>query len=151
MTENFADEDALALKLQIALVGDPSHRRVGVVLHLRHAPRKRPAGSLVPARRRLIRQRFMRTLVIINVLETMKYLLLRPRIARRRPQRFLLQAAMHALMPAVVLGTGRTASLGHDSQPDPAHRQPAQSSRSPAGKGRAVIGVNHLRHSVLAT
>src|ERR1039458_927417 len=123
--EKYTHEKSLVFPVQISFLRNAPHENAGVIFDLRHAPWKRPQRPLITAPRRLIDERFMRTLLVIDFLPSMKRALLLTCRARRRRQRFLLQAAMHALMPAVVLRRRRSASLGHNPQSHPPHRKTA--------------------------
>src|SRR6266581_1514059 len=103
MCENLAEKSALAFPLQMPIVGNAAHQNVAVVFQLRHAPRKLSGRSLIATGWGLILQRRMRAILVIDLLPVLKNRLLALRIARGRPQRVVLQSAMHTLMTSVVL------------------------------------------------
>ena len=104
----------------------------------------------VPGRRRLS-QRFVRTLVVVDMAEHVKALLLGAPIAFRRPRGFSLQLAVHPLVRTVLVGTPRR--VQHRLHPEfhqaDAHAtNPAE--RVGAGKRHPVVTLHRLRHPILA-
>jgi len=93
------------------------------VFRLRHARR------ICTRRRRVDRtgsfqsQHFVRTLFIVLAAKTIKGLLLRAPVGRRRRSRFLFQSAMHAFVPPVLFRMPRRNALRHNPQLHPPHRQ----------------------------
>ena len=63
---------------------------------------------------------------------------------------FLLQRAMHPLVPPVLLRMSRFDPLRHNPQLDPPHRQPRQTRQRRRCKRRPVVGPDRFRHSILA-
>ena len=63
---------------------------------------------------------------------------------------FLLQRAMHPLMPSILLRVPRFNPLRHDPQLHPPHRQARQPSNGMRCKRCPIVGSDRLRHSILA-
>src|SRR5258705_13724193 len=83
--------------------------------------------------------------LVVFLAETVKRLLLRPPVGGRRTRRLLLQGAMHALVPPILLRMSR-----RDAQLHPPHRQPRQPRYRPRGERRAVVAAHRFWHSILA-
>src|ERR1700738_1105831 len=112
VSENLADEGALPLPFQAALLRNAPHHDVVGILQLRHPARHRSARGGVAAAGSRVIEGFMRTIVIVLLLEALERVLLTARIALGRIERSLLERRVHTLVPAVVLRRGRTRALG---------------------------------------
>ena len=118
----------------MALHAAYQHR--GGIFHFRHAARILPWRRLIDAGWRLHPPPFVRTHLVIFQAETIQFPLLRPPIFRRRHGYFLLQGAMHPLVPSVLFRMPGFDPLRHDAQLQPPHRQPRQPGQ---GRGRPVV------------
>jgi hypothetical protein len=70
----------------------------------------------------------MRPHLVVLLAETLQGSLLRTPVPGRGRRHFLLQGAMHALVPPVLLGMSGGDAFRHNPQLDPPHRQPRQPS-----------------------
>src|SRR5277367_330272 len=135
-------------KVSVRMHPARQHRRG--ILRLPYLRRIRSLRRYIDACWSLHPQRFMRPHFVVFLAEIRQRSLLRPPILRRRHRHFLLQRAMHALVPPVLLGMSRLNPLRHNPQLDPPHRQPRQSSNRRRGKRRSVVSPDRLRQAIFA-
>src|SRR6266446_6797728 len=102
----------LPAKMPMRMNAPHQHRRG--ILRLPHPRRIRPPRWLICAGRRLHPQRFMRPHFVVFLAEIRERSLLRSPILGRRHCHLLLQRAMHALVPPVLLRMSGLYSLLHD-------------------------------------
>jgi hypothetical protein len=69
----------------------------------------------------------VRTFLIVFVDEVIELLLLLEEVLGGRLSRFLLERQVHTLVPAILFGMTGPDPLNLDPQPQPPHREPAQS------------------------
>src|SRR5260370_1778403 len=148
--ENFAQKHVVLLPTKMTMWPHTAYQHALRVVRFRHARRKPARRRLIDRRRRLHLQRFVGTHLIVFLAKTVQRPLLLAPVGRRRLSRLLLQRAIHALVPALLLRMSPIDPFRHDPQLDPPHRPPRQPGHRPRSKRRAVIGADGLRHAVLA-
>ncbi len=121
--QSLAQKHVVMLPGKISSISHPSHQQCTAVFWFRHARWIFPRRSGVHRAGRFQSQRFVRTLFVVLPAKMIERPLLRPPVRRRRRSRFLLQCAMHALVPSILFRmTGRDA-LRYNPQLHPPHRQ----------------------------
>src|SRR4249920_419895 len=95
-------------------------------------------------------QRFVRSLLVVLAPEAIEGVLLRAPVGGWRTGSLLLQGAVHAFVPPVLLGMAGLNAFRPNAQLQPPHRQARQSAQRARCEGRAVVATNGLRHAVLA-
>src|SRR5436305_13415916 len=86
----------------------------------------------------------MRTLLVVLDAEVVEASLLAAQVRPGGPSRLVLEGAMEALMPSVLLGVARLDQLGRDTEPDPPHGEPRDPPDRLAGERRAVGAAHDL-------
>src|SRR3990172_4703830 len=91
---------------------------------------------MVERRRRLLSQRLVGPLVVVELAEAIETRLLRLVIFRGRPGGLIFQGPVHPLVASVLLGVGRLDEFGEDAQADPPDGEARQCDRfSPCLRG----------------
>src|SRR6267142_1581187 len=120
--QHLADEHAISAPLDIAARTHPAHGVIGIVPGFLDAIGVRSRRGGVPACRRLLVERFMRPVVIVVFAEAIEASLLLPRGRGGRSRGLLLERAVKALMPSVLLRTARINALEFDAELHPFNR-----------------------------
>src|SRR5947207_14760367 len=84
----------------------------------------------------------MRTLLVVLDAEVVEAPLLADEVRPGGASRLVLEGAMEALMPSVLLGVARLDQLGRDTETDPPHREPRDPPDRLAGERRAVVAAD---------
>src|SRR5439155_9153946 len=84
----------------------------------------------------------MRTLLVVLAAEVVEAPLLADEIRPGGASRLVLEGAMEALMPSVLLRVARLDQLGRDTEPDPPHREPRDPPDRLAGERRTVVAAD---------
>src|SRR6202008_4231533 len=92
---------------------------------------------------------FVRAHGVVLVAKDVEALLLAAGARRRRPRRRAFERAVHALVPAVLLGVRGLDQLRINPEPDPPDAQLRQASQRARGEGHAIIGAENLRQTIL--
>src|SRR5438094_912970 len=92
----------------------------------------------------------MRTLLLVIDAEVVEASLLAAQVRPGGPSRLVLEGAMEALMPSVLLGVARLDQLGRDTEPDPPHREPRDPPDRLAGERRTVVAADDRGEPVFA-
>src|ERR1039458_9010004 len=145
VAENLADVGALVSPVHAPLLGDVPGLHFIAILQLRHVPRIAARTCLVAVLGSAVVQRLVRPLLVVLELEFVKCLLLQPSRRLRRLGGGLLQRAVHAFVPPVVLRTSRPAAFRHDAQSHKPHGQPAQPTRRHRREGQSVMVNGSMR------
>src|SRR5882672_8213192 len=148
--QHLADEDQVPTPLDLAVGADPPHLAVPAIVGLAQGAGVGPWRRPVKRRRILEAQGFVRPFTVVDPAEAVEARLLLGQACRRRLGRVVLERAMHALMPAVLLRLGRLDPLRPDSKLDPPQRQCRQPARRRRGKGRSVVRADRPRQAELA-
>lgn len=92
----------------------------------------------------------MRPILVVNLDEVIKALLLLQEVEGGRFGGFLFQGQMHALVPAVLLRVAGLDALEADAESEPPDTEPGESEQSIAGgEGRAVVSPDRTRQPVV--
>src|SRR5438093_2487001 len=92
----------------------------------------------------------MRTLLVVLDAEVVEAPLLADEVRPGGASRLVLEGAMEALMPSVLLGVARLDQLGRDTETDPPHREPRDPPDRLAGERRAVVAADDRGEPVFA-
>src|SRR6266849_2731295 len=144
------DENQLALPFNLAVAADPAQCEVAGVDWIFEPGRIGSRRRRVNRRWHRLAQGFVRALMIKLCTEIIEAALLGRERGRRRLRGFCLEGLVHAFMPPVLLGLARHNAHWRNAQLDPPHRQSAQAAGRQRGKGRTIIGEQHLRQAALA-
>src|SRR6266850_4680325 len=137
--QRLADKDQLTGPFDLAVAAHPADRDIAAIARLVNPLRVGPRRGLVDRSRRLLSQRLVRSLVVVNRTKLLEALLLRRQAVGGRRGGLLLERAMHPLVPPVLLRLAGNDPLGPDAQLDPPHRQPRQTAHPGRGKRRTVV------------
>ena len=135
----FADEDPVLVPTDVAAVVHSSCQEACRVDELDQCARKHHGAGLVNAAGRLIVQSLMRPLVVEDLPELIKLLLLQPERQCWRLCRVLLQSPMHSLMAPVLLGPTGLNPLMHDAHLHPSKRELRQTQQACPSEWRTVV------------
>ena len=145
--QSFAQKHMLVLPGKCTSLHYTPHQQGAAVFRFRHTRRVLARRSCVHRTGSLHLQRFVRTLLIVLAAKAIKGSLLCPPVGRRRRSRFLLQSAMHALVPSVLFRMSRRNSLRHNPQLHPPHRQARKPRHRSRRKRRTVVGADRPRQT----
>src|SRR5215813_7156691 len=143
------DKDQLARPFDLTVAAHAAHCNVLAIGRIRDPIRVGPRRRLIQQSRRLLSQRLVRPLRVVDRTEVVEPLLLCRQTGGRRRCRLLVERAVYPLVPAILLRLAGPDPLGPDAQLDPPHRQPRQSADPGRGKRRAVIRTDRLRQAML--
>src|SRR5437667_6700036 len=90
----------------------------------------------------------MRTLLVVLDAEVVEASLLAAQVRPGGPSRLVLEGAMEALMPSVLLGVARLDQLGRDTEPDPPHGERRAPPDRRAGDRSAAVAADDLGEPV---
>src|SRR5450631_2345287 len=105
--QGLADEDGLALPLDLAILTHPAHFLIVVVFRLAQNAVEAPRRGGVAVGRRGVAERFVRALFVEHVLKLLQALELLAQVPGRRVGGVLQQRQMHPFVPAVLLRLAR--------------------------------------------
>src|SRR6266852_9081752 len=148
--QRLADEDIVAVPLDRAIGAHATDSVIGIVPRFHDAIGIRSPRSRIVACRRGLVERLVRPVVIVLIAKTVKAILLLPGTRRRRLRGLLLECAMHAFVPSILLRSAWLDALQLDAELHPHDRQPAQASCPSRGKGRPVVRADRPRQPKLA-
>jgi hypothetical protein len=148
--EGFADEQAAALPLDLAICANPPSLIVAGILQLVQMLRVLSSRRCVELRRRPLAQRLMGALLVEIRLESVEAPLLSPQVPGGRTSRVRLQGSMHPLVTPVLLRVTRLDQKRLDPELDPPHRQTRKAPESPRTERAPVVGEDRFRKSILA-
>src|SRR5271154_2892445 len=149
--ERLAEKDELAAPSDLAVAADAADGVVGVVPGLVDRAGIGPRRGPVAAGRRHLAERFVWTVIVEVVAEAVEAGLLVGERGGGRVRGLGLERAMHALMPAILLGCAGLDALQADAELDPMHREPGQAAGTGARReGRAVVAADGARQTELA-
>src|SRR5579883_325269 len=149
--EGLVDVDELAAPLDLAAGADAADGVVGVVPGLFEFGRIGPRRGTIAAGRRDLAERLVRTVVVVVVAEAVEAGLLLGERGGGRLRGLLLEGAMHALVPAVLLRRAGVDALEPDAELDPVHREPSEAAGGGArGEGAAIVAADGARQTELA-
>src|SRR5688572_5942540 len=118
------------------------------ILNLRQTRRITAPTGTVQCSRHLIRQSFMRPLVIVIAHPACGSLLLSRGVFGRWGRHLRFVDSMHLLMSTIVLRSSATRELDPDPQTQPPRRKPRQIQGAIACKGRPMVDSDHFGLSV---
>ena len=125
--------------------GDRTDLEVARILGLPEATRVRFGRRLPSFRGEVTIECFMRSFVVVSLLEEIEAPLLLGEIRRGWPGRLPLQIFVHTLVLAILLRTRRADSLMHNPKLHPPDVEFAESVDSPRGEWGAVIRPDRVR------
>src|SRR5215472_6717159 len=143
------DKDQLARPFDLAVAAHAAHRNLVTIVRILDPVRIGPRRRLVPRSRRLLSQRFVRPLLVVDRAERVEPLLLRRQTGGRGCRCLLVECAVHPLVAPILLRLARHNPLWSDAQLDPPHRQPRQPANTGRGKRRTVIRADRQRQAML--
>src|SRR6516225_4897447 len=147
--QRLADKDQLARPFDLAVAAYPAHRNVLAVVRIVDPLRIAPRQRLVPRGRRLLSQRLVRPLTVVDRAECIEPLLLGRQTGGRRRCRLLIERAVQPLVAPVLLRPAGHDPLGPDAQPDPPYRQLRQPAGTRPDKRRTVVRTDCQRQAML--
>src|SRR5436190_1096060 len=146
--QRFADEDPLASPHDLTRAAHPADLMIRVIPGIFHPYWHRSRRSSIELCRRSLPQRFMRPLLVVMPPERIEAPLLCSRIRCRRPRGLLLERAMHAFVPAILLRRGRMDEVRLYAELEPPCRQAGQTARSARAEWRSVIAADRKRQPI---
>jgi hypothetical protein len=147
--ECLADVKEAASPLDLPVGAYPPDRGHGRILDVSKTLGIRLGRGSIKSSRRHLSESLMRPMVVVDSAKIIAPVLLSLRISSRRSHGILFQSTMKPLMSTVLLGMTGVNALRHDAQLDPPHGQRRQSAGSYRGKGRAIVGADGQRQTVL--
>src|SRR5258707_1681609 len=145
-----ADEDLIALPLDLAVGADAANDTAVVVVGFAHGTGIKPQRGSIETGGILERQSFVRPLAVEDASELIEAFLLFDQGRRRRLGCRIFERSVHALMPAVLLRLGRLDPLRPDAELDPPQRQRRENSPPRPRKRGAVLRTDRSREAKLA-
>src|ERR1035438_3705783 len=119
---------------------DSAHLPIRGVFRLLDPLRKEPRRRLIATIRSLLPERLVRALFVVLLTKPVEAFLLAAPVGRWRRRGFLLERAMHAFVPSVLLRFTGGDALRHNAGLDPARRKSRQAALSVAYEtGRSVL------------
>src|SRR5436189_3576776 len=140
--QRLADENALALPYDLSRAAHSADLMIRVIPRVLDPHWHRSRRSRIELRRKPLPHPLVRPLLIVMSPESIEPPLLFGRIHRRRLRSLLLQRAMHALVPAVLLWRSRTDEMRLYPELEPPSRQSGQTARSARPERRSVIAAD---------
>src|ERR1700739_846770 len=117
--QRLTDKDQLAGPFDLAVAAHAAHRNLLAIVRILDPIGMRPRRRLVQRSRRLLSQRLVRPLLVVDRAEPVKALLLRRQTGGRRRCRLLLERAMYPLVPPILLRPAGHDPLGAEAPLDP--------------------------------
>src|SRR5882672_10391001 len=145
-----ADVDRIAVPLDLAVLTHAPDSLVGLIARLAQDTIEAAWRDGVMLGRRIVAERLMRTVFVVDVLEHAQALKLLAQAAGRRFGGVLQQGQMHSLMPAILLRLAGGDPFRQHTGLDHLDRQLRQSAGTARGKGRTVVGAQPMRKAELA-
>src|SRR5215472_15525605 len=143
------DKDQLARPFDLAVAAHAAHRNLVTIVRILEPVQIGPRRRLVPRSRRLLPQRLVWPVIVVDRTERVEPLLLRRQTGGRRCRRLLVERAVHPLVAPILLRLARHNPLRSDTQLDPPHRQPRQPTNTGRRKRRTVIRADRQRQAML--
>src|SRR5258707_10544667 len=140
-----ADEDLIALPLDLAVGADAANDTAVVVVGFAHGTGIKPQRGPIETGGILERQSFVRPLAVEDASELIEAFLLFDQGRRRRLGCRIFERSVHALMPAVLLRLCRLRPPRPDSQLDPPQRQRRETPPRPRRKKGPLCGKERPR------
>src|SRR4029079_9613682 len=144
-----ANEDELALPLDLPARPDFADGRCSRIVRLRKPVRHLARRVAIDTRRRLLPERLMGTFLVVVAHEGLEAAGLGNEVALSWSHG-LEQCQMKALVPAILLRMARINPLMADAKLGPPHRQCRQSGLPCRGERRTVVGTDHVWKAICA-
>lgn len=144
-----ADVDPGMIPADAAVGTDVTNFEAVGIFQCRNFVRHRSWRGRVAARRRVLVESFMWSLLVELDSEGVEATLLRRQVGGRRSRRLGLERAVHTLVAPVLLRFSGLDELGQDAQAHPPRRQARQPCEADRCKGWAVVGADSLRQPKL--
>ena len=144
-----ADKDQLAGPFDLTGAAHPADCDSVAVAWIVEPIRVRPRRGLVQRSRRLLAQRLVRPLAVVNRSEIVEPPLLRRQAVGRRRCGLVLERAVNPLVTPILLRLAGNDPLGPDAALDPPDRQPRQAAHPGRAKRRPVVQTDRPRQPVL--
>src|ERR1700739_241426 len=117
--QRLTDKDKLARPFDLAVAAHAAHGNVVSIVRMLDPIGIGPWRRPVPRSRRLLSQRLVRPLLVVDRADPVKPLLLRRQTGGRRRCRLLLERAMYPLVPPILLRPAGHDPLGAEAPLDP--------------------------------
>ena len=138
-SQSVSDVDPLAVPANSSVSTDEADLVVCRVVDRGKLRRHFPRGRAVPGGRRLLVERFVRTLLVVLLSELVEASLLTGEVAAGRMSRLGFEGSVHPFVSSILLRVGRLDQLRVDAQADPPDRQQGKPAQR-RGRVPAFIG-----------
>src|SRR3954447_16697868 len=148
--EGSTDVDRVASPLDLAVVTDTPDCSFAAVFRFAQDPVPGSRRDAIVLSGRVVAERLVRTLFIVDTLEVLEALQLLAQGACRWFGGVLQERQVQPLQPSILLRLAGCNALGHDARLDHLHRQLREATHAARSKWRPVVGPQRLGQAELA-
>src|SRR5258708_4958541 len=146
--QGLADEDKLALPLDLTCVADAANLMIGIIPGVFDPVRHGALRGGVKLRRRPLPERLGRTLLVGMPAKVIEADLAVGWVSGSWAVRLFLQGAMHALVPPILLRRSGADEVRFDAELEPPGRQPGQTARTGRPERCSIIAADRKREPI---